>query len=40
MPQPGDQSKIIVCGTWKMCQVMKGLLPECGYEKDNFYSFM
>mmetsp|Transcript_23231 Transcript_23231/g.30335 ORF Transcript_23231/g.30335 Transcript_23231/m.30335 type:complete len:828 (-) Transcript_23231:670-3153(-) len=40
MPPPSDDSKIIVCGTWKMCQVMKGLLPECGYSKDMFYSFM
>jgi NAD(P)H-flavin reductase len=40
MPQPSGDCKIIVCGTWKMCQVMKGLLPECGYSDDMVYSFM
>jgi len=40
MPEPSNHCKIIVCGTWKMCQVMKGLLPECGYTKEMVYSFM
>lgn len=34
---PGDGVKIVVCGPWKMCQIMKSLLKEMGYtEKVTF----
>lgn len=28
---PGEGVKIVVCGPWKMCQIMKSVLKEAGY---------
>jgi cytochrome-b5 reductase len=40
LPPPGDDLRIILCGPWKMCQVIKQLLPEIGYPPEQWYSFM
>lgn len=36
---PGEGVKIVVCGPWKMCQAMKGLLKEVGYTDRVRYCF-
>jgi len=40
MFRPGKGTKIVVCGPWKMCQIMKELLKNMGYTEDMVYSFM
>ncbi|KAI9159468.1 hypothetical protein H9P43_008808 [Blastocladiella emersonii ATCC 22665] len=40
LPEPGSDLKIIICGPWKMCQILKQVLPEIGYPPEMWYSFM
>ncbi|ORZ31129.1 hypothetical protein BCR44DRAFT_1392892, partial [Catenaria anguillulae PL171] len=40
LPPPGDDLRVIVCGPWKMCQVLKQTLTEIGYPKGMWYCFM
>lgn len=36
---PGEGVKIVVCGPWKMCQAMKGVLKDVGYTDKVRYSY-
>ncbi|KNE70900.1 hypothetical protein AMAG_20207 [Allomyces macrogynus ATCC 38327] len=42
VPEEGDEdsTKIILCGPWKMCQIIKGVMTELGYKEGVWYSFM
>ncbi|KAJ3366529.1 NADH-cytochrome b5 reductase [Allomyces javanicus] len=42
VPEGGeeDSTKIILCGPWKMCQIIKGVMTELGYKEGVWYSFM
>jgi cytochrome-b5 reductase len=37
---PASDTKIVICGPYKMCQAMKQALRELGYTDDMFYSYM
>ncbi len=40
LPPPGEDVLVVLCGPWKMCQVMKDVLKQLGYEGDQLYSYM
>lgn len=37
---PSNDVKIVICGPWKMCQIMKETLDKLGYSKQMYHSFM
>lgn len=40
LPPPASDVLVVLCGPWKMCQVLKGVLAELGYLGDQLYSYM
>ena len=40
LPPPGEDVLVVLCGPWKMCQVLKGVLADLGYTGDQLYSYM
>lgn len=40
LPAPAEDVLVVLCGPWKMCQVLKGVLGDMGYTGDQLYSYM